>query len=439
MKYFYTLLTCLGLLYTAKAQPASDNPFGSGGRGGLSSNTVYTMIVTYAVSPTNGVTGAAVTNIINMYVLAGNTFTNPVLKGASFDGAVATFTANALTASDSLALGYLGASANSYLYYDGSSIAGVTLSSNTFLWSAPGGIIRTGIIGSNLSFDPATGTLSATGSGIASNAIANINGAGTNLTTYGPFTVINEPGETIFLGSGQVTIDGPFLVQSNAQFNLQIVALGNIDASGRVSINTNLHVSKTNFISHLRVTNSVYFDGVRSNASANIPLMWDIANNEVVKGSPDLTLNFGNGTRSTTNGTNATLELSLALSNYFWLSTNHTSTASLTNATTGLFTNSIVLTPGRIMTTLLSTNGTVYNTNVTGYIADTVSESALWIQTGPGNATWNFNTGAVHGLKFTCNTNNTIGASMTLAGNSTYIYSASRFATNIIHSLIKQD
>lgn len=37
------------------------------------------------------------------------------------------------------------------------------LSTNAFVWSSPGGILRTGIIGSNLSFDPATGTLSASG------------------------------------------------------------------------------------------------------------------------------------------------------------------------------------------------------------------------------------------------------------------------------------
>jgi hypothetical protein len=50
-----------------------------------------------------------------------------------------------------------------------------------------------------------------------------------------------------------------------------------------------------------------------------------------------------------------------------------------------------------------------------------------------------FNTGAVHGLYWGRNSNNVVDASMTLAANSRYLYSGSRWGSNILQSLIKVD
>jgi hypothetical protein len=184
-------------------------------------------------------------------------------------------------------------------------------------------------------------------------------------------------------------------------------------------------------------TGQTYLTGVDSNNAAAIPLM--IVSGKVVQGPIDMTLHFSNGTRAVTNGNDVTLEVSLQVSNTLWFLSNIVVVANVTNATSGDVTNTISLAPGEIEEIAYETNATVRNTNVSGYVANTKSKWARYILTGPSAITATFNTGAVHGLYWGRNSNNIVDASMTLAANSRYLYSGSRWGSNILQSLIKVD
>jgi hypothetical protein len=188
-----------------------------------------------------------------------------------------------------------------------------------------------------------------------------------------------------------------------------------------------------------RFTGTIHATGLTSNSSAAIPLM--ILNNEIVEGATDYNLIFGNGTQTSTNGNDITLSVVnyMAISNTLWFLSNIVVVANVTNATTGDVTNTISLAPGEIEEIAYETNATVRNTNISGYVANTKSKWARYILTGPSAITATFNTGAVHGLYWGRNSNNVVDASMTLAANSRYLYSGSRWGSNILQSLIKVD
>jgi hypothetical protein len=183
-------------------------------------------------------------------------------------------------------------------------------------------------------------------------------------------------------------------------------------------------------------TGQTYLTGVDSNNAAAIPLM--IVSGKVVQGPIDMTLHFGGGLRAVTNGNDVTLEVSLQVSNTLWFLTNITTVANITNATSGDITNTINL-AGNVKGFVLETNATARWTNYSGYVAGTASDFAYYLMTGPGAITATFNTGAVHGLYWGRNSNNVVDASMTLAANARYLYSGSRWGSNILQSLIKVD
>jgi hypothetical protein len=187
-----------------------------------------------------------------------------------------------------------------------------------------------------------------------------------------------------------------------------------------------------------RFTGTIHATGLTSNGSAAIPLM--ILNNEIVEGATDYNLIFGNGTQASTNGNDITLSVVnyMAISNTLWLLTNITTVANVTNATSGDITNTINL-AGNVKGFVLETNATARWTNYSGYVANTASDFAYYLMTGPSAITATFNTGAVHGLYWGRNSNNIVDASMTLAANSRYLYSGSRWGSNILQSLIKVD
>jgi hypothetical protein len=161
-----------------------------------------------------------------------------------------------------------------------------------------------------------------------------------------------------------------------------------------------------------------------------------IVSGKVVQGPIDMTLNFGNGTRAVTNGNDVTVELSLQVSNTLWHLTNAVTITNPTNATTGEVTNTLNFL-GRVRAVVYDTNAVSRCTNFVNYVAGTAVDASYLIQTGPGSHTYHFNTGALHGLLWTCNSNNPVQATMTLEANSTYAFSFSTWLTNVLQSLIK--
>jgi hypothetical protein len=189
--------------------------------------------------------------------------------------------------------------------------------------------------------------------------------------------------------------------------------------------------------SNARFTSTIFATGLSSN-NTTVSTIGKTSSGELVE-TADYNLIFGNGTRAVTNGNDVTVELSLQVSNTLWFLSNIVVVANVTNATSGDVTNTISLAPGEVEYLAYETNATVRNTNFSGYVANTKSKWARYILTGPSAITATFNTGAVHGLYWGRNSNNIVDASMTLAANSRYLYSGSRWGSNILQSLIKVD
>jgi hypothetical protein len=189
--------------------------------------------------------------------------------------------------------------------------------------------------------------------------------------------------------------------------------------------------------SNARFTSTIFATGLSSNNTV-VSSLGKTASGEIVEAA-DYSLTFGNGTRGITNGATIAVELSLQVSNTLWFLSNIVVVANVTNATSGDVTNTISLAPGEVEYLAYETNATVRNTNFSGYVANTKSKWARYILTGPSAITATFNTGAVHGLYWGRNSNNVVDASMTLAANSRYLYSGSRWGSNILQSLIKVD
>jgi hypothetical protein len=212
-----------------------------------------------------------------------------------------------------------------------------------------------------------------------------------------------------------------------------------INAAGYDLINGGTFVTEWQYTGGITNTGQTYLTGIDSNANAFTASVGLDAAGKLRAGPPDLALNFGSGTRAVTNGNDVTLEVSLQVSNTLWFLSNIVVVANVTNATSGDVTNTISLAPGEIEEIAYETNATVRNTNFSGYVANTKSKWARYILTGPSAITATFNTGAVHGLYWGRNSNNVVDASMTLAANSRYLYSGSRWGSNILQSLIKVD
>lgn len=125
------------------------------------------------------------------------------------------------------------------------------------------------------------------------------------------------------------------------------------------------------------------------------------------------------------------------VSNALYQSTNVVSTWAVTNATTGAYTNTFDLspTPGRV-SRLGLTNATIYMTNYSGRIANTLANIAIYIHVGGGtvNKTVTWLSGNVHGLHWQTPPVNTLWT--TLTNDKVYLYSATLADTNVVQTLV---
>jgi hypothetical protein len=347
------------------------------------------------------------------------------------------------------------------------------LASNTFLVSAPGGIITTGIIGSGLSYNAATRTLSSTG-GSQSPWAQEVNAAGYNLINGGTFVteaistgVFTNTGNSHLIGD--VTIGGTLGVTT-------ITATDFLPTNTMYFTYTNVASSQvTNFIvdanngseqyiivpnggvNFLHFTNAV-LNGTNqyvsvtllnyTNAAAQPVLFPSAWTNGVLGAFPSSISRVGLVTIKALGGASQTNLIVSAItdaglsavfpagvSNYLWRSTNVVVTVGVTNATTGLRTNTAVFTPGDNYATLLETNATVYFTNFTGWVAGSRTLYSATIQTGPGNSAAVYNLGNLHGLRWGTNVNNTLWT--TLTNNKVYEYSIEIKGTNALQTIIE--
>jgi hypothetical protein len=256
---------------------------------------------------------------------------------------------------------------------------------------------------------------------VIANDTTTSNGVVTLLTQYD--TTTSNALRTAFLAADITTSNGVLAAAIANDMTMSNSFVKTIDTRGQTNSNA-------------RFTSTVYATGLSSN-NTTVSYIGKTPSGELVEAA-DYNLFFSNGTRAVTNGNDVTLEVSLQVSNTLWLLTNITTTANITNATSGDVTNTINL-AGNIKGFVLETNATARWTNYSGYVAGTASDFAYYLMTGPGAITATFNTGAVHGLYWGRNSNNVVDASMTLAANSRYLYSGSRWGSNILQSLIKVD
>jgi hypothetical protein len=231
---------------------------------------------------------------------------------------------------------------------------------------------------------------------------------------------------TAFLAADITTSNGVLTAAIAADMTMSNSFVKTIDTRGQTNSNA-------------RFTSTIFATGLSSN-NTTVSTIRKTSSGELVE-TADYDLIFGNGTQTSTNGNDVTLSVVnyMAISNTLWFLTNIVVVANVTNATSGDVTNTISLAPGEVEYLTYETNATVRNTNFSGYVANTKSKWARYILTGPSAITATFNTGAVHGLYWGRNSNNVVDASMTLAANSRYLYSGSRWGSNILQSLIKVD
>jgi TolA-binding protein len=236
-------------------------------------------------------------------------------------------------------------------------------------------------------------------------------------------------GQTNTLGSRATSLEG--------QTNTLSTRLSTVEGQTNNFVKTIDTRGQTN--SNARFSSTIFATGLSSN-NTTVSTIGKTSSGELVE-TADYNLIFGNGTQASTNGNDITLSVVnyMAISNTLWFLSNIVVVANVTNATSGDVTNTISLAPGEIEEIAYETNATVRNTNISGYVANTKSKWARYILTGPSAITATFNTGAVHGLYWGRNSNNIVDASMTLAANSRYLYSGSRWGSNILQSLIKVD
>jgi hypothetical protein len=231
---------------------------------------------------------------------------------------------------------------------------------------------------------------------------------------------------TAYLAADITTSNGVLTAAIAADMTMSNSFVKTIDTRGQTNSNA-------------RFTSTIFATGLSSN-NTTVSTIRKTSSGELVE-TADYDLIFGNGTQTSTNGNDVTLSVVnyMAISNTLWFLTNIVVVANVTNATSGDVTNTISLAPGEVEYLTYETNATVRNTNFSGYVANTKSKWARYILTGPSAITATFNTGAVHGLYWGRNSNNVVDASMTLAANSRYLYSGSRWGSNILQSLIKVD
>ena len=138
-----------------------------------------------------------------------------------------------------------------------------TLSTNTILWLAPGGIIRTGIVSTGLAFDGATGTLTATGSG----DLRGVVNAFTN-PAAGIVGMVQHSNTANANIKGLVAGSNIGLTDNGTNVSLAVSASGNSGAvqfnQGAVIAGTNSFIfDRTNHIVYLAERSSSFDSGFR--------------------------------------------------------------------------------------------------------------------------------------------------------------------------------